>query len=73
MGYDLKRVSERFILHDVFIKLSFFFVVTVKLILESFDVVGHETDVLELGQRCSVFAKDVVEAFDRFIIEDDVP
>jgi hypothetical protein len=73
MGYELKRVSECFILHDMLVKLSFFFMVTVELVLESFDVLGHETNVSELGHRRSIFAKDVIKLFDRVMVENDVP
>ena len=73
MGYELKRVPECLILHDVVVELSFFFVVTVEVVLESFNVLGHETNVSELGHRRGVFAKDMFELFDRFRVENDVP
>jgi hypothetical protein len=73
MSYELKRVPECIILHDVIIKFLFFFVVTVELVFKSFDALRHETDVSELGHRCSVFAKDVVELFNCIVVENDVP
>lgn len=73
MGYMLDGLSECVVLHDVFIKLLFFFVVTVKLIFESFDALRHETNVSEVGHRRGIFTKDVAELFDRFGIENDVP
>lgn len=73
MSYELKRGQECLMFHDVIIKLLFFFVVTVELVFKSFDALRQETDVSKLGHRCSVFAKDVVELFNRVVVENDVP
>jgi hypothetical protein len=72
MSYELERFPESFMLHDVVVKLLFFFVVTVEFVLKSFDVLGHETNVSELGHRCSIIAKDAVELFNCFVVENHV-
>jgi hypothetical protein len=73
MSYELKRGPECLMLHDMVVKLLFFFVVTVEFVLKSFDVLGYETNVSELGHRCIIIAKDAVELFDCFVVENDVP
>lgn len=45
MDYRLEGIPELLILHDVFIEFLFLLTMTVEFILESFDILGHETNV----------------------------
>jgi hypothetical protein len=60
----LEGVVELLSLHDLFIKLSFFFLVSVEFIFESFDILGYIAKVSKSNNGRGVVGKGLVDFVD---------
>ena len=68
MHNGLESVSKIVIVHDTFVELSFFFLMSVELPFNMFDVLGYVTKVLELSDLGGVVGKGEVEFVDRLVV-----
>ena len=66
--YGLEGILEVVVGHNLFVDQSFFFLMSVKFVFNTFDILGYITQILESREVGGIVGKSVVELIDCFVV-----